>query len=310
MQNNPGYTTYFNGEGAVQVLQEQTLLEAALTAGIPHAHICGGNAKCSTCRVLIFDGMKRLSGANQKEMPLNSKMNFPPNVRLACQTTLINGPVTLQRIIWDKTDINIYITNNRDSSKKIGEDRELSLFFLDIRNFTSFVETHLAFDVIHIVRKLFLTAQTLIKFHGGRIVETMGDGFYAVFGCERSRYASVRGAIQAGFEILKNLKDLNDQYFIPHFNQKFEIGTGVHFGNVISVEINLGAQHHTIVMGLPVNIAARLQNPTKELKNNLIVSENAYNYYREAMDPHPSALLHLKGIKEPVRAFLIGEAYL
>src|SRR5688572_17724033 len=58
-------------------------------------------------------------------------------------------------------------------------EKDMALFFLDIRNFTPLVEKHQALDVIHIVKKLFSTFQNIIRIHHGRIIETSGDGFYA-----------------------------------------------------------------------------------------------------------------------------------
>ncbi len=102
---------------------------------------------------------------------------------------------------------------------------------------------------------------------------------------------------------------MNDEYFIPHFNQRFEVGIGVHFGIVISGEIKLGNENHSIVMGLPVNVAARLQNATKQLNNNFIVSADAYRYYSAHSHNYTTTALKLKGIKEPVNVFLIGRTY-
>lgn len=47
---------YLPDQELVETEDANTLLTAALEAGIPHTHVCGGNARCSTCRVLILDG--------------------------------------------------------------------------------------------------------------------------------------------------------------------------------------------------------------------------------------------------------------
>ncbi len=56
MGNKESYLVKFAGEGLVMVADGQSLLEAAITAGIPMYHACGGQAKCSTCRVLVLEG--------------------------------------------------------------------------------------------------------------------------------------------------------------------------------------------------------------------------------------------------------------
>ncbi|MEJ7828294.1 MAG: 2Fe-2S iron-sulfur cluster-binding protein [Segetibacter sp.] len=62
----------FNGDGSVEVNQGQSLLDASLKAGIQHIHVCGGNAKCSTCRVIILEGAEYLSSPNEREKRLNT----------------------------------------------------------------------------------------------------------------------------------------------------------------------------------------------------------------------------------------------
>jgi adenylate cyclase len=304
------YTVEFNYDHRVEISEGQSLLDASLSAGIPHIHVCGGNAKCSTCRVLVLEGAEFLSSPNEKEQRLNDQMHFPPNVRLACQTSVIGEPVKLRRMIRDESDIDLYVGKvGGEITQGIGEERELVLFFLDIRDFTGFLESHLAFDVIHIIRKLFSKFQTIVESNNGKILETTGDGFYSVFSCEGGKPANVQSAIQSGFSILKELELLNGTYFKPHFDHIFQVGIGIHIGKVISGEIKMGSEEHLFVMGLPVNIASRLQNATKEYNNSFIVSAEAYNYFSDQSQGHESISISLKGITDEIKVFLLGKAY-
>ena len=63
---------------------DSTILEATLKANIKHIHVCGGNARCSTCRVYIMDGLDNCLTRNEKEKQVDEKMGFPENIRLAC----------------------------------------------------------------------------------------------------------------------------------------------------------------------------------------------------------------------------------
>src|SRR5678815_2047347 len=229
-------------------MEEQSILDASLSAGIPHFHACGGKAKCSTCRVLVMEGDDRLTPPNQKERFLKSQMHFPPNVRLACQTRVIAGPVKLRRIIQDETDIGLYVGSAAgDSTQQLGEEKELALMFLDIRNFTHIVESHPAFDVIHIIRKLFSSFQSRIESNKGKIVETTGDGLYAVFGYETGKQESAQAAVQAAYSMLEDLQILNETYFIPHFEERIKAGIGIHTGKVVSGTVRVGTQDHSVV---------------------------------------------------------------
>ena len=309
MKENGENLIEFIGERVLAIAEEQSILDASLSAGIPHFHACGGNAKCSTCRVLVVEGIDRLTPPNQKESFLKSLMHFPPNVRLACQTRVTAGPVKLRRIIQDETDIGLYVGSAAgDSTQQLGEERDLALMFLDIRNFTHIVENHPAFDVIHIIRKLFSSFQARIESSKGKIVETTGDGVYAVFGYETGKAESAQAAVQTAYSMLEDLQILNETYFIPHFEERIKAGIGIHTGKVVSGTVRVGTENHSVVMGFPVNIASRLQNATKELNNEFIVSSDIFNLL---IDPPAlkSQSIFVKGVSHPLTVYLMGNPY-
>ncbi|MCW3111239.1 MAG: adenylate/guanylate cyclase, partial [Segetibacter sp.] len=90
---NQNHLVEFPKEGCLSISKDETILNAAIAAGIPLFHVCGGKAKCSTCRVLVIEGAEWLTPPNGKEKLLNDQMHFPRNVRLACQTQVTGGPV-------------------------------------------------------------------------------------------------------------------------------------------------------------------------------------------------------------------------
>ncbi|HYH15493.1 MAG TPA: adenylate/guanylate cyclase domain-containing protein [Flavisolibacter sp.] len=299
----------FIGDRSVKIEEGQTILEASLLADIPHYHACGGKAKCSTCRILVKEGSEYLTPYNSKEAALRRMISFPSDVRLACQTYVTGPQVKLHRLIRDETDIGLYITNNfKEDLVNIGEERELALFFLDIRNFTTFMVNYLAFDVIHVMRRLFSLFRACIEKHNGQIIETAGDGFYAVFGFEQTRQQAANDACGAAFTIQKELQYFNDQYLTKHFLHRFDVGIGIHVGRVIIGNIGIGVNNNLTVMGLPVNIASRLQGATKELNNSIVVSADTYQLlYEKPEASHQDTLL--KGIRNKVHVYLLGHAY-
>ncbi len=300
----------FTKEGCVEVSAEENLLDASLAAGIPLYHVCGGKGKCSTCRVLVHEGAEHLSPTSEREASLSERMHFPPNVRLACQARATGGPVRLSRILRDESDIGLYVGPFAGSStQQIGEESDLVLLFLDIRNFTPFIERHLAFDVIHIIRKLFTIFQEVIERHDGRIIETAGDGIYAAFGFSSDRPAAATAAVKASFGILNQLDQLNEDYFRVHFNHTIAIGIGIHLGRVIMGGIRIGGNEHLLIMGYPVNIAARLQDATKRLNNSLVVSGELFSYLDPSLWEATPAEIELKGVPGDFPVVLLGKPY-
>jgi adenylate cyclase len=309
MHTNESYRVEFIGDRSINVNEGESILNASLAAGIPHYHACGGNGKCSTCRVLIKEGMQHLTPYTEKEKLLRAKMRIPENVRLACQTFVTGSPVLLHRIIRDETDIKLYIKEDTKSDlQNIGEERDLALFFLDIRNFTLFMEESMPFDVIHVIRRLFTMFRTCIDENQGRIIETSGDGFYAVFGMGSTIETAVNNAYNAGRLILTELEKFNFNYLIKYFNHEFRVGIGLHVGKVIIGNIGIGVNNNLTVMGMPVNIASRIQAATKELNNDFLISKSIQQILSTAPQAQQTQIA-LKGIKDLMDVFLCGKAY-
>ena len=301
----------FKGEKIIEIDEDQTILYASLKAGIPHYHECGGNAKCSTCRVLVLAGKENLTPVNEKEQKLKSIVGFGNDIRLACQTKVTGDKVILRRIIRDETDASIYSQLHKKNTtyQEVGEEKQLALFFIDIRNFTPFMEKNLSFDVIHIISRLFQIFKNAIEIHKGKIIETSGDGLYAVFGFEESFHQAINSAVESGIQILNDVKTFNKTYAESYFNHFFEVGIGVHAGTVIAGNIGLGISNHLTVMGLPVNVAARIQDATKEVNNSFLISEYVYSIITNQSKNLQSVNIKLKGLSETIKVFLAGNPY-
>ena len=299
-------TVDFLGEKRIEVAAGESLLQAALRAGIPHYHTCGGNARCSTCRVVVRQGIENLIPPGRKETVLRRKVRFPETIRLACQTFIEKGTASVHRIIRDVSDLALYVDDSEIRYDELGEERELTLLFLDIRDFTPFMENYLPFDVMHLLRKLFSLFRTCIEEHGGRIIETAGDGLYAAFGLSTTADEAAANAVAAGRLIFTEGGRFNTAYVETYFRHRFQIGIGLHSGLAVVGNVGIGINNNLSVMGLAVNIASRIQAATKDLNNSFLVSETTMS---QEFENHPAALLSLKGISEPVKVYLLGEAY-
>jgi adenylate cyclase len=300
----------FKGEKVVPVEAGQTVLQASLAAGIPHYHACGGKGQCTTCRILVLEGQEQLTPPTTSERAIRNVKKFPDNVRLACQTYITGEGVEVQRLIRDEADRYIFINGGEENMTRVmGERRKLALFFIDIRNFTPFIEAHLPFDVIHIMRRVFALFRNAISQYGGEIIDTAGDGLYAVFGLNSGIRKAAEAAVLTGLKILQDIRIFNNTYMRPYFNHSFEVGIGVHVGKVIVGNVGIGLSDNLTVMGYPVNVAARLQAATKELNNSFVISEHAFRLLKNPPYSAGCAFLNLKGVSNPYEVKLIGKPY-
>jgi adenylate cyclase len=76
--------SYPNGK-RIELYPGMTVLEASRMAGVPHASVCGGRGRCSTCRVRIDRGLDGQPPASEGERKVLARVGAAPNVRLACQ---------------------------------------------------------------------------------------------------------------------------------------------------------------------------------------------------------------------------------
>ena len=128
--------TYFQ-DVTVEVPDGQTLLDVSIRNRIPQHHQCGGQARCTTCRVQILDGISHVSARSPLEEKVASKRAWDEFTRLACQTR-VHGDVVVRRLLHNPQDI-IVRDLDKLSGLAAGEGKELqaAILFADIRNFTT-----------------------------------------------------------------------------------------------------------------------------------------------------------------------------
>lgn len=190
-----------------------------------------------------------------------------------------------------------------------GKEQELAILFIDIRNFTGLMKSQPEQTVIQVVRRLFTAFNQIIKNFGGKVVEIAGDSLYAVFGLQNELRESVNNAYQATKAMFQTVKLFNDAYAEPYYGGPLEIGIGLHSGKVFVGEFGLDQEPQLSVMGLPVNIAARLQAKTKELNNDFILSEDAYQLLTDDNILVQHQTVQLRGISHGQQVRLAGKPY-
>lgn len=284
---------YLSDDKEVEVSSNSTILETSLKVGIQHAHACGGYARCSTCRVLIMEGLENCQPRNTAEQRLAKRLNFSPEIRLACQTQLIDD-VKLRRLVLDAEDIELTSQIKPGATAdSVGLERQVAILFSDIRGFTTFSEHNLPYDVVHILNRYFHEMGQVINQNGGYIDNYMGDGIMALFGVQDPHEATLR-AVKSGVEMLKALDHLNP-YIETVYKTRFEIGVGVHFGEVVVGTIGAANRKRETAIGDAVNVASRIESANKEVGTNLLVSEDAYQQVKELAQIGKTASITLKG---------------
>jgi adenylate cyclase len=256
----------------VEASDLESVLSASLRAGIPHTNECRGNARCSTCRVLVLNGLEFCSPRNEKEQALADQLHFGERVRLACQTT-ITGDVTLRRLILDTKDAGLTDQRKkRTPHGSVGKERQIAILFVDIRGSTSFAESVPPFDVIHVLRRFYHHMEKAVMDNSGQVACYTGDGLMALFGVEPSGCAPLQ-AVLAGLDMLRSVKEDVQPYVKRLFQCSFRIGVGVHFGEAVVGTVGGGLQERVTAIGDAVNVANRVERANKKAGTEFLVSE-------------------------------------
>ena len=278
----------------IEADKDESILQASLRSGIPHAHACGGKARCSTCRILIVQGLEHCAMRNALEQAMADKLHFCKNIRLACQTKA-KGDITLRRLVRDDDDLAIISDQVRSGTEfaTVGEEKKEAIMFADIRGFTSFAANLPAYDVVHSLNRYYHKIGLVIERHGGIIDNYMGDGFMARFSDEGQETPALR-AVRAGLDMLREVEGLKP-YFQANYAMNFNIGIGVHFGDVVVGSIGSVTMKRTTAIGDAVNFASRVERANKSLKTSFLLSEDAYNQAKNHISANKHEGINLAG---------------
>ena len=270
----------------------QTLLNAALAAGVPHTHVCGGMARCSTCRVVILEGEENVDPPNPREQALAAQLRLPPGIRIACQAT-VHGPVRVRRLVLDEEDVRLIGATASLAPTVIGEEIAVAILFADIRGFTAFTEALLPYDVVHVLNRYFEAMGRAIGGHGGFINTIMGDGLMALFGVDGQPDAPLR-AVRAALDMLAAV-DAFKPYLLSAYGRAFSLGIGMHYGKAFVGP--LGAADHKMVtaIGDAVNLASCVETATKSVGARLLVSEALWYIVQQRVTVGRTAHVEVKG---------------
>jgi adenylate cyclase len=288
------------GSGAqINAPRGLTLLEMSRLRGIPHASLCGGRGRCTTCRVVIEEGLELLHPPSDSEARSLAAVGAEANTRLACQIKPMN-PMTVVRVFQPDGR-----SKHRGHASQ-GEEKELALLFLDMRGFTARTTGQLPYDVVFLLNRFFDAIVPSINAQGGTVDKYLGDGFLAVFEMPDST-SSAHAALRAIEGIAQALATFNET-LASEGQSPVAIGIGAHLGDVVLGEIGAAGQAPRTLIGDTVNTASRIEGVTKEHKVQAFVSAPLLAAAGHAVPQAEMKALELRGLSTPLLAWPMTEA--
>jgi len=273
-----------------------TILEASRWAAIPHASVCGGRGRCSTCRVRIVEGADVLPLPGEAELRTLARIGNPMGVRLACQTRP-RGDVRVEPLVR-LGDAALAGAVRFDAAAAGGAEMEVAALFVDLRESTRLAAGQLPYDALFIFDRYIQVVTSAVRHNRGHVTSIAGDGVMAMFvdtagGTEQF----AREAFAAALALWDGIDALNRE-LAAELRQPLRIGIGLHVGPAVVGTIAAAGLSSLQFLGDTGNLAAKFQAETRRLDCTLIASAQAVALVAPGRSDHVPIALTLPGERE------------
>ena len=288
------------GGRSVPILPGATVLETLRQYKIPHASVCGGRARCTTCRILVTEGQEQLPPPSGLEAKALAKIGATEGTRLACQ-------------ISPTSDISIVPLLPADASAADGatrgglegSERPITVVFVDMRGSTTLGEAKMPYDVLFILNNFYSEMTKALAATNGHYSQFTGDGLMALYGLNaRDPAAGAADAVRGAREMLTRLDQLNRR-LARDLPEPLRIGIGIHHSEAIVGAMGPPRSQIITAIGDTVNTCARLEGLTKEYDGSVIISRQAAEAAGLNLAGRELHEAPLKGRMEPVQFYVL-----
>jgi len=279
----------------------RSILEAIRDAGIPHASVCGGRARCTTCRVRVAEGLAALPAPRPAEAKALARIEAPPNVRLACQTRPRES-VSVTPLLPAGAGAALA----RRPGSPQGRERRIVAMFVDLRESTRMAEGRLPYDVVFLMNQFFAEMYQALQATKGYYAQFRGDGLLALYGLQSELEQACRDALAGAAEMQRRMDALNAS-LADDLAEPLRIGIGVHAG--VAIVGTMGPPDAPIrsAIGDNINIAARLEGMTKAYHCTLVVSEDTLRAAGVGPRGAPLHRVRVRGRNERLNVYAVDD---
>jgi adenylate cyclase len=302
-ENRVGSIRLTYPDRTIRVARGFSVLEASLINNIPHAHVCGGRGRCSTCRIRILGDLDGLQAPSAAEQAVLERVHAGPGVRLACQLRPNRDIAFVPMLSPYATMLDVYRIGGPNS----GIERYLVIMFVDMRGSSRLAERRLPFDTVFIINQFLNAVSHAVLSAGGEPNQVLGDGLLALFGMGDPPDVACRQAIAASAAIAARVESLNTA--LTHaLLEPIRFGIGIHAGVIVAGAIGYERHAQFTVIGDPVNVASRLEALTKTLGCEVLMSEEVYERAGFGRDDLPAHDVEARGREATVKARSVARA--
>lgn len=198
------------------------------------------------------------------------------------------SPAVVDRLLENPTDLP-------------SEIRRVCVMFLDIRGFTAQTRVRAAPETVALLNDFFAEMVGIVDLHNGIVNKFLGDGFLAMFGAPFDDPDAAEDAVTSALAMLAAL----DRWNAARPSQFLRVGIGIHIGDTVTGTVGSRQRKEYTVIGDTVNLAARLEQLTKELGARLLVSD-ALGDVARAHGGRDLGPIAIRGYDEKVRVWQLA----
>ncbi len=181
-----------------------------------------------------------------------------------------------------------------------GDQREVSILFQDIRDFTALSERISPERLVRTLNQFFTEMVAAVEAEGGVVKQFTGDGVMALFGAPVAHADAPDRAVRAALNMVRRLERLNTR-FRAEDSPPLRIGVGIRTGEVVAGRIGPDERIEYAVVGAPVNLASRIESLTKEVGATILISDATARRLGAPFALGRKAVLAVKGTEQPVQ---------
>ena len=292
--------TYPDGQRVIVPLG-LSVLEISRYGRVPHASVCGGRGRCSTCRVRVLAARPQPPPGDAESRVLR-RLGGPDDVRLACQLRPTSDLTVTPLLPATAT-----AADGRPAGAHTGREQETVVLFADLRRFTRLAEHRLPYDVVFFLNRYFEAVGGAVQRSGGVANQYTGDGVMALFGLDTGAEEGCRQALTAAGEMVRSVAALS-QALAADLAEPLRIGIGIHTGPAVVGRMGYGDAMYLTAVGDTVHVASRLEALTKEYDCELIVSEAVARRAGVSTAGLPRHELTLRNRAEPLAVLVVQSA--
>jgi len=249
---------------SVSVPRGWTVLEASRSHGIPHTSVCGGRARCSTCRVRVTAGLAACEPPGEDEARTLARVGAPPDVRLACRL----------RPVASLSLVPLVAVDEPQGDREAAVERRVAILVASVMERVATDRPSLPHDMLFAMNRTAEAIGEAVLEAGGEVVEYTGEGVLAVF-------AADEGAGTGAGRALAAARGIDRRIAVLAAGLERECGVeplvhvGVHSGVVVRGEIAFRGRRSRAVVGRAVDAARLLPEAARGAGRRFAISASA-----------------------------------